>query len=43
MSAIVGVLGILVLVALLKGIAGYLWARSDEGRAWSRGHDLGYW
>jgi len=37
------ILSALVLGALLRGIAGYLWSKSDEGQTWSRGHDLGYW
>jgi len=39
----VGVLSALVLVALLRGIIGYLWSKSDEGQTWLRGHALGWW
>jgi len=43
MAIAITILSILVLGALLKGVAGYLWARSGEGETWSRGHALGWW
>lgn len=42
-TIIIIVLSTLILGALLKGIIILLWAKSGEGKTWSRGHDLGWW